>query len=492
MKIGKTLKIVWIGAGILVLQGFLNMSLASELLHSSSGIQPGFLDGARLSPLWALPFLGIILSIAILPKVTPVFWGMHYGKIALCWSLIVLVGVGISQGFTVPIHSILSVTFDQFLPFIFLLLALFTITGGIKLHGEHDGTPQVNLIILIIGAILASWLGTTGAAVLLIRPLISANSWRQFRVHTVIFFIFIVGNISGSLTPIGNPPLLMGFISKVPFFWPLNKLLGPTLFTTGILLFIYFLMDLYFYRKEPNKPDIRGKSNLSIEGGWNFLLLLAVVPAVIVSGLDLGLSFDIYGVPLPMGELIEIVALLLIAFISMKITKVHTRRSNNFTWHPIIEVGKLFAGIFICMAPLIAMLCAGSDGPMKFIILSLSHADGSPINGMYYWLSGGLSAFLDSAPAYLIIFNTAAAPDAGAGVAPHLFMTQTMPLTLMAITAGASFMGAITYIGNAPNMMVKAIAEENGIKMPSFFSYMVWSVLILVPLFLLVQFLFIS
>jgi Na+/H+ antiporter NhaD/arsenite permease-like protein len=183
---------------------------------------------------------------------------------------------------------------------------------------------------------------------------------------------------------------------------------------------------------------------------------------------------------------------LIIAIVSIWITRDETRKSNNFTWHPIIEVGKLFAGIFICMAPLIAMLRAGSDGPMKFIISSLSHADGSPANGMYYWLSGGLSAFLDSAPAYLVFFNTAAAPAAAAGIAPHLYMTQTLPLTLIAITAGASFMGAVTYIGNAPNMMVKAIAEENGIKMPSFFGYMIWSVLILVPLFLLVQFLFIN
>jgi Na+/H+ antiporter NhaD/arsenite permease-like protein len=485
----KTIIIISIGAGILLLQGIFNINQAAGLV---ANIQSGFLDGAGLSPLWAIPFLGIILSIAIIPNAMPGFWAKHYGKIALFWSLILLVGIGISQGITVPVHTLLIVAFDQFLPFIFLLLALFTITGGIKLHGEHDGTPQVNLIILFIGAILSSWLGTIGAAVLLIRPLINANSWRKFQVHTVLFFIFLVGNIGGSLTPVGNPPLLMGFISKVPFFWPLTKLLGPTLFTSGILLIIYFLMDIYFYRKEPNKPARRGPGKIRIEGGWNLLLLVAVVLAVLTSSMDLGYSFNIYHVMLPLSEFIEIMALLMIAIISIRITKTHTRKANHFTWHPIIEVGKLFAGIFICMAPLIAMLRAGSEGPMKFIIASLSHSDGSPINGMYYWLSGGLSAFLDSAPAYLVFFNTAAAPSAAAHIAPHLYMTQTLPFTLIAITAGASFMGAITYIGNAPNMIVKAIAEENGIKMPSFFGYMVWSVLILVPLFLLVQFLFIS
>ena len=478
-------------AGILLLQGILNLSQANELVNSTSIIQPGFLDGAKLSPFWAIPFLGIILSIAIFPNALPDFWRNHYGKIALLWSLIVLIGIGISQGVKVPFHSLLSVAIEQFLPFIFLLLALFTLTGGIKLHGKHDGTPNVNLVILIIGTILSSWLGTTGAAVLLIRPLISANSWRKYGVHTMLFFIFLVGNIGGSLTPVGNPPLLMGFISKVPFFWPLTKLLGPTLFASSILLVIYYFMDLYFYRKEPIRPVRKGRSQIRLEGGWNLLLLVAVVLAVLISSIDLG-YINIFQVPLPLSELIEIIALLCIAFISMRITRKETRRLNNFTWHPIIEVGKLFAGIFVCMAPLIAMLRAGSDGPMKFVISGLSHTDGSPINGMYYWLSGGLSAFLDSAPAYLVFFNTAAAPAAAAGIAPHLFMTNTLPLTLIAITAGASFMGAITYIGNAPNMMVKAIAEENGIKMPSFFGYMVWSVLILIPLFLFVQFLFIN
>jgi Na+/H+ antiporter NhaD/arsenite permease-like protein len=488
----KILRLVLVSFGILMIQGLFNLSYGAEVYTNNGAISSGFLNGATLSPFMALPFLGIILSIAILPNALPGFWSNHYGKVALFWSIIVLLGIIAIQGMDAGLHSLLIVAFDQFLPFIILLLALFTITGGIKLHGEHDGTPQVNFIILLIGAVLSSWLGTTGAAVLLIRPLIGANSWRKFRVHTILFFIFIVGNIGGSLTPVGNPPLLMGFISKVPFFWPLSKLLVPTLFTTGALLMIYYLMDLYFYKKEPVKPVLRGRSKIRIEGGWNLLLLVGVILAVLLSSFDLGFTFMIYDIPLPLAELLEILALLIITYISVKITRKETRTSNNFTWHPIIEVGKLFAGIFVCMAPLIAMLRAGADGPMKFLIAGLTHTDGSPVNGMYYWLSGGLSAFLDSAPAYLVFFNTAASPAAAAGIAPHLYMTQTLPLTLLAITAGASFMGSITYIGNAPNMMVKAIAEENKIKMPSFFGYMIWSVIILIPLFLLVQFLFIN
>lgn len=488
----KPIRVLVIIAGILLLQGILNVIQASGIVHIVSTIQPGFLDGRRLSPLWAIPFIGIILSIAIFPNALPAFWRDHYKEIALFWSLLVLVGVGIEQGLEVPFHSLLSVAIDQFLPFIFLLLALFTLTGGIKLHGEHDGTPRVNLIILIIGTLLSSLLGTTGAAVLLIRPLISANSWRKFRVHTIVFFIFLVGNIGGSLTPIGNPPLLMGFIRNVPFFWPLTKLLGPTLLISGILLAIYFFIDRYFYKKEPLKPAANIKSKIRIEGGWNLFLLIGVIIALLISSFDFGFNINICQVSLRLSELIEIIALVMITIISICITRKETRESNNFTWHPIIEVSVLFAGIFICMTPIIAMLSAGSEGPMKFVISSLSHPDGSPINGMYYWLSGGLSAVLDSAPAYLIFFNSSAAPAAAAGIAPHFFMTDTLPLTLMAVTAGTSFMGALSYIGNAPNLIVKAIAEENEIQMPSFFGYMAWSVLILVPLFLLVQLIFIG
>jgi len=309
-------------------------------------------------------------------------------------------------------------------------------------------------------------------------------------VHTVIFFIFIVGNIGGTLTPVGNPPLLMGFISKVPFFWTLTKLLGPTAFSTIILLVLYYIIDSYYFRKENAKPVLQKKSVITIEGGWNLALLIAVIGAVMLSSANMGIAFTLYHVEMSVSELLEIFVLIVVVFVSMKITRKETREANNFTWHPILEVGKLFTGIFVCMAPLIAMLRAGADGPMSFIVHSLS-ANGHPVNGMYYWLSGGLSAFLDSAPAYLVFFNTAAAPAAATGLAPNVFMTTVIPQTLIAITAGASFMGAITYIGNAPNMMIKAIAEENGIKMPSFFGYMGWSVAILVPLFLLVQFVFI-
>ena len=473
---------------LLALQGLMIPLFGQET--TTTTVESLNLNGASLSSLWALPFLGMILSIAIFPLVLPDFWSKHFGKVSFIWAAIVVIGLGLTQGVGVSLHSLIVVMFEQFLPFIFLLIALFTITGGIKLHGDLVGSPKLNTLILLIGAILSSWLGTTGAAVLLIRPLINANNWRTFKVHTMIFFIFIVGNIGGSLTPVGNPPLLMGFISKIPFFWPLTKLLAPTAVATIILLVIYYFMDIYFMKKETAKPEpSKEKKSITIEGGWNFLLLIAVVGAVMVSSLNIGTAFTLYHVEMPLSELIEILGLIAIAFISMKITKKSTREANNFTWHPMLEVGKIFAGIFVCMAPLIAMLRAGANGPMSFIIDSLT-SNGHPANGMYYWLSGGLSAFLDSAPAYLVFFNTAAAGHGDALAAAQFMMTDNAQ-TLIAITAGASFMGAITYIGNAPNMMVKAIAEEGGIKMPSFFGYMAWSIAILIPLFILIQFLFI-
>jgi Na+/H+ antiporter NhaD/arsenite permease-like protein len=476
----------------LIITGFFRPLFASEIGHiPKSDLTSLELNGTSLSVFWAIPFLGLILSIALFPLIFPKFWSKHYGLVSFVWGAITLIGLGFTLGFDISLHALIVVLFEQFFPFIFLLLSLFTITGGINLKSNLAGNPRLNTLILLIGAILASWLGTTGAAVLLIRPLISANSWRIHRVHTIIFFIFIVANIGGSLTPIGNPPLLMGFISKVPFFWPLTKLLAPTALACTILLVVYFLVDSYFYKKETAKPVSATKSVISIKGGWNFLLLAGVICAVLISSQDWGIAFTLYHVPMPTSELIEILIMIAITIVSIKITRKETREANQFSWHPILEVGKIFAAIFICMAPLIAMLRAGANGPMAIIIDSLS-ANGQPINEMYYWFAGGLSATLDSAPAYLVFFHTAAAPAAALGMAPHAYMTGVMPSTLFAITMGASFMGAITYIGNAPNMMIQSIAEDDGIKMPSFFGYMLWSVCILVPLFILIQLIYIA
>jgi len=449
------------------------------------------LNGSLLSVYWVIPFMGMILSIAVFPLILPEFWLKHYGKVSFTWAIFTLIGIGLKYGFGISLHTLIVVMFEQFLPFFILLFSLFTITGGINLKGDLKGNPFLNTFILLIGAILASWLGTTGAAILLIRPLISANSWRVYRTHTIIFFIFIGANISGSLTPIGNPPLLMGFISKIPFFWPLTRLLTPTIVACVILFVVYFFMDSYFYKKETAKPASKAKQVIKIEGGWNFLLLVGVIFSVLVSHQEWGTAFFVYHVPLPASELFEIVTMMILTVVSIRITKKTIREANQFSWHPIKEVGKIFASIFICMAPLVAMLQAGSEGPLKLIIDSLS-VNGHPNNVMYYWMSGLLSGFLDSAPAFLVIYHTAAAPAASFGMEAHAYMTGIIPSTLVAITMGASFMGALTYIGNAPNMMIQVIAEDDGIKMPSFFGYLIWSVCILIPLFILLQLIFIN
>lgn len=448
------------------------------------------LDGAKLSALWALPFLGIILSIAIIPLLAPNLWSKHYGKISALWTIIILVGVGVVQGIGVSLHNLTQVMFEQFLPFISLLLALFTITGGIKLRGSLAGTPKFNTIMLAIGGLMSSWLGTTGAAVLFIRPLIKANEHRHNKMHTILFFIFIVGNIGGSLTPVGNPPLLMGYISHIPFFWTLTHLFAPTILISAILLLLYYGIDSYYFRKQKSHMHEVDMTKLGVDGIANILLLLLTIGAVVISSNDMGIAFTLFGVEVNTSEIVELVMLGLLTWASIKFTPAKIREYNKFTWHPILEVGKIFICIFIAMSPLVAILRAGESGAMGGLIASLTDAGGNPANGVYYWAAGILSAFLDSAPAYLVFFNVAASPADSMHLLPHIYMAEYIPSTLLAITMGASFMGALSYIGNAPNMMVKAIAEENGIKMPSFVGYMAWSFGILIPLFILIQWLF--
>lgn len=446
------------------------------------------LDGRSLSPLWALPFLGILLSIAIFPLKHRRFWERHYGKVSLFWSLIVIVGIALSQGLSTSLYAAIETMVHTFMPFICLLLALFTVTGGIKFHGTFSGSPRVNLLILLVGSALSSWIGTTGAAVLLIRPLLQANMWRMYKVHTIVFFIFLVGNIGGTLTPVGNPPLLMGFIKKVDFFWPTLRLLPSTFFAVAVLLAVYYAVDTYIFRREPPRPYVSPEEErFSIEGKRNLALVPLIVAAAFFSSVEAGTAFVVHHVDVPVSHLVEVSVLLGITFVSVAITRRETREKNNFTWGPIQEVAKLFAGIFITMAPLIAMLQAGSEGPLGIVIRSLSDSQGNAVNPLYFWLSGLLSGFLDSAPAYLVFFNTA---SAGQGQ-PAQFMMTTAEDTLIAISAGASFMGALSYIGNAPNMMVKAIAEENEVVMPSFFGYCAWAFGILTPLFILITVLFI-
>ncbi len=442
------------------------------------------LDGSLLSAPWVIPFVCMLLSIAIMPLTIPHIWHHHFGKISVFWGLAFLVPFTIKFGFSLAMFELLHTILLEYVPFIILLLALFTVAGGVRLTGSLVGKPSVNTLVLLIGTVLASWMGTTGAAMLLIRPLIRANAHRKYKVHTIVFLIFLVANIGGSLTPLGDPPLFLGFLKGVSFFWTTKHLFIPMCFVASILLVAYFIADTILYAKEgkPEAPANESGEKLGIDGGINLLLLLGVVAAVLMSGIwNPGVEINIYHVEIGLQDLTRDILLLVIAGLSMKLTKSETRIKNEFDWFPILEVGKLFFGIFISMIPAIAILKAGESGALKDIIMLVEH-NGEPVNKMFFWLTGALSSFLDNAPTYLVFFNTAG------GDAVHLM--GDMSHTLMAISAGAVFMGANTYIGNAPNFMVRSIAESQNIKMPSFFGYMAWSGGILVPLFIITTFVF--
>lgn len=446
-------------------------------------LQGPHLDGATMGLIWVVPFVGILLSIALLPLLAPDFWHHHFGKVSAFWALAFILPFLVVYGAELTIYEILHVLLLEYIPFIILLLALFTVAGGVRLRGSLVGTPAVNTGMLLFGTVIASWMGTTGAAMLLIRPLIRANEWRRYQVHTVIFFIFLVANIGGSLTPLGDPPLFLGFLKGVSFFWPTVHLLAPMALAAGLLLAIYYAVDSMLYRREADAKPAKSDEGLSLEGGINILLLAGIVLSVLLSGVwDSGVEFAVYGIPITLQNLARDVLLLAITWLSWRLTSRESRKANGFTWFPIIEVAKLFAGIFLTIVPAIAILRAGTRGALGGIVSLVTDPNGEPIDGMYFWLTGLLSSFLDNAPTYLVFFNTAGG-DAQMLMGP-------LASTLLAISAGAVFMGANTYIGNAPNFMVRAIAEERGIAMPSFFGYMLWSGGILLPLFVLITLLF--
>lgn len=439
-------------------------------------------DGRQLTALWAVPFAGILLSIALMPLLTPSFWHHHYGKVAAAWALAFFVPFAVAFGPAVAGTNFVHALLAEYIPFIILLTALFTVAGGIHIRGNLHGTPALNSGLLATGAVLASFMGTTGASMLLIRPLIRANDNRTHRAHVVVFFIFIVSNVGGSLTPLGDPPLFLGFLKGVDFFWTAQHIFPETLFLLGGLLVLFYLLDGWYFRKEgvlaaDPTPDTR---RFGFDGSQNFLLLGVVVALVLMSGVwKTPQSFNVFGTEVGLPGLVRDAGLVLVTLASLAITQKSVHQDNQFSWGPMLEVTKLFAGIFLTIIPVIAMLKAGTDGPFGAIVAAVTRPDGQPNPLMYFWATGVLSSFLDNAPTYLVFFNTA-------GGDPQVLMTS-MATTLAAISAGAVFMGANTYIGNAPNLMVKAIAEERGVKMPSFFGYMAWSGAVLIPLFIAIS-----
>ncbi|HJQ57647.1 MAG TPA: sodium:proton antiporter [Vineibacter sp.] len=442
------------------------------------------IDGARLGLIWVLPFVGILLSIAVMPLVVPSFWHHHFGKVSAAWALMFIVPFAAIFGVPTAIYEVMHTLILEYIPFIILLLALFTVTGGIRVTGNLKGSPTMNTVLLTIGTVLAGWMGTTGAAMLLIRPLIRANDDRRHKVHVFVFFIFLVANVGGALTPLGDPPLFLGFLKGVEFFWPTSHLFAEMLVCAIVLLGVFYALDSYWYSKEGHLPrDPTPDSPIEIAGGVNVVLLLAVIGAVLLSGTwKPGVTWTINHIEVELQNVARDVLLVAITIASVAFTSKDVRSGNDFTWGPILEVAKLFAGIFLTIVPAIAILKAGKSGSMEPLVSLVNRADGTPIDAWYFWLSGILSSFLDNAPTYLVFFNLAGG-DATVLMGP-------MAATLAAISCGAVFMGANTYIGNAPNFMVKSIVEASGIRMPSFFGYMAWSCVFLLPLFVVLTFIF--
>ena len=436
--------------------------------------------GSTLSFAYCIPFAGMLLSIAICPLVNGAWWEKFKGAAVLFWSLLFLVPFAIGNGAGTALNHFLEVILGDYISFIVLLFGLFCVAGNIRIRGTLAGTPKINVLLLLIGTLLSSWVGTTGASMLLIRPVIRANSWRKRKVHTMVFFIFLVSNIGGCLPPVGNPPLLMGFMHGVPFTWSFH-LLPVFLLNVVLLLALYFIIDSRAYKKDLSdgaKPKASEKTEkIGLEGAHNLIFLLCIVGAVILSGslaninAFFGNGIKIEGeVTLTFATMIEMAIILLSAFLSFKTTKKEVRTANNFSWGAIQEVAVLFIGIFITMIPALLILSArGSE-------LGITK------NWQMFWATGALSSFLDNTPTYLVFFETAVSLHATNEAIGSVMIPQTM---LMAISCGAVFMGANTYIGNAPNFMIKSIAEENNIKMPSFFGYLFWSVCCLIPVFLI-------
>ncbi|MDR1592102.1 MAG: sodium:proton antiporter [Prevotellaceae bacterium] len=426
-------------------------------------------------PVWALiPFVVQLLVIAVAPLFFEHFWEKNRNKLIVSLLLsIPIVCFMLANGMATELeHQIL---FD-YLPFIILLCALFVITGGIHLSGDLQAKPSVNTTYLAIGYVLASIMGTTGAAMLLIRPVLTTNQQRKFKTHTVLFFIAAVANCGGLLTPLGDPPLFLIYLRGAEFTWFLKLL--PQWVVTGVaLLTIYYLVDKYYYFKREAwtaiSADLREKTPFRTHGNINFVLLLGVILSVAFVNAEYIPQMNAPHAPIFVKFLREI-ALTLLIIASVLLTKKDVRARNKFTWTPILEVAALFLGIFVTMTPALLYLnqhaaTMGLHSPWHF-----------------YYATGALSSFLDNAPTALAFHSVAQGlPEIGTLVA------GVPEILLKAIAVGAVFFGAMTYIGNGPNFMVKAIAEENGIPMPSFFAYMfTFSLIVLLPIYVIVQLLF--
>ncbi len=430
------------------------------------------------SLLWTLPFITILLSIAFFPLIASRFWNQHYGKVVTLCSVGLIASTWWAFG-TVQTYSLIQhALIDHYLPFIILVGGLYIMASDIRIQVSALPTPLVNTLFLCVGTLLASLLGTIGAAMVLVKPFIQMNQIRLKKVHLIVFFIFLVANVGGCLTPVGDAPLFIGFLNGIPFFWPLQHLILPFVCVSLPLLVLFYLIDQWHWRREP-QPQVFSKLRIFFKGYPNLLCILGVTSLTIVTPLMPEQPFT--WISWTKGDILRNVGIVVLALFSWKTTPLLIRQQNHFDWHPVKEVAKIFAGIFITVSPILDLLSQGAEGPFSFFTRHLLVGE-TPQPGLFFWATGALSAFLDNAPTYLIFFHFAGGDP--------LTLSTTLSSTLAAISCGAVFMGAFTYIGNAPNFMIRTLAQDEGVAMPSFFGYMGWACVLLLPLFGFITWLF--
>lgn len=394
-----------------------------------------------------LPFAGLLLSIALIPGVAPRFWLRRMGWIAAGWTLAQLPILGVAVWAQDALHAVT----DEYLPFVAVLGGLYVTSGGILLRGGPGGRPWGNTVMLALGCVLALVMGTAGAALVILQPLLRANAHRQRRFHLVLFLILLVGNTAGVLTPIGNPPLLVGMLRGVPFLWPARHLIIVWLLAAGLLLAGFFAIDWWLARGEAPAPPMR---QFSLRGWPNVVLVLIMAASVTIAASPVLFAVATGG-------------------LSLWITPPAIRRANDFSWHPMTEVAILFAGIFITLAPVSDLLRQGLQGPLGPALRLTLDAAGQMRPVVCFWLAGLLSAFLDNAPSYLVFFDLA-------GIRPAA-MSPAQAEVLQAISSGAVMFGGLTYIGNASNLVIRTVASRRSVRMPGFLPFMLWASLVMLP-----------
>ncbi len=427
----------------------------------------------------AAPFLGVLLSIAILPAIAPRFWHRHMTAVSLFWIAVLLLPWATVHGADQAASLAWNAILIEYLPFATLLTALYVAGGGVLIRGGPAGTPAGNTMMLACGVALGVVMGQAGAAMVLINPLLHANAHRTRKVHLPLFLILLVANASGALTPLGNPPLYLGFLEGVPFFWTTRHLWLPLLTLSACMLAAFYLLDRALARADPPSP-LKGK--LHIRGWGNAVLILLTGATVLAQGLIDAGRITLAGQPVAVMRIAAVAVFVAVTAVSAAFTPRAIRRANDFAWAPMIEVAELFLAIFITIAPVLAMLHAGTNGPFAPLLRLTENAAGQPRPTAYFWLAGLLSAFLDNAPTYLVFFNMAGLDPAN--------LSAEQVRTLAALSGGAVFFGGLTYIGNAPNMMIRGVAAHRGVRMPGFFTFMLLAACAGVPVFVLLTVLF--